>query len=425
MFKTDYPAALDLDKQDDLREYRNRFHIPVQKDGQPYLYFCGNSLGCQPRRVRDYIEIELADWQRLGVEGHFLGKNPWKNYHEFLTDSTARLVGALPSEVVVMNSLTTNLHLLMATFYRPTAKKHKILIESDAFPSDAYAMESQLRLHGFDPQTSLIKIYPRQGETCIRTEDIDTIIEEQGDEIALILIGGVNYYTGQVFDMQHITQKGHSKNIIVGFDLAHAAGNLVLKLHEWNVDFAAWCSYKYLNGGPGGVSGVFIHEKHATNPETLRLAGWWGHEKESRFQMRHGFIPIHSAEGWQLSNAPVLSMAALRASMEIFDEVGMERLNHKSALLTAYLEFLLLHHFKGLIEIITPTNPKERGCQLSIRFHQNGKKIHTALGENGVICDWREPDVVRLAPVPLYNSFLDVWQFVEILKKIVNESFNE
>ena len=422
MFKTDYLSAIQLDSQDDLRNYRNRFHLPVQKNGKPHLYFCGNSLGCQPRTVRSYVETELADWAELGVEGHFLGKNPWKNYHEFLTDSTARLVGALPSEVVVMNALTTNLHLLMASFYRPTADKYKILIEADAFPSDAYAVESQLRLQGYDPEEGLLKIYPRQGESCIRTEDIDAMIDEQGEEIALILIGGVNYYTGQVFDMQHITQKGHSKDIVVGFDLAHGAGNLVLNLHEWEVDFAAWCSYKYLNAGPGGVSGVFIHEKHATNPETPRLAGWWGHEKETRFNMRHGFLPIQSAEGWQLSNAPVLAMAALRASMEIFEEVGMEKLNVKSRLLTGYLEFLLLSHFKDLIEIITPSDPKQRGCQLSVRFHQNGKAIHTALGKNGVICDWREPDVVRLAPVPLYNSFLDVWEFGEVLKVVISQN---
>lgn len=417
-FNTDYYFAASLDAHDDLAQYRGKFHIPVQENGTSYVYFCGNSLGCQPRNVRRFIERELQDWERLGVEGHFHARKPWMPYHEFLTDSTAKLVGALSKEVVVMNSLTTNLHLLMASFYRPTATKYKILIEADAFPSDAYAVETQLALHGFPPE-GLLKLYARQGETLLRTEDIEWVLEEQGDEIALMLIGGVNYYTGQLFDIQRITQKAHEKGVVAGWDLAHAAGNVPLQLHDWDVDFAAWCSYKYLNAGPGGVSGCFIHERHVENPDVLRLGGWWGHDKESRFQMRHGFQPIRTAEGWQLSNAPVLSMAALRASMAIFDEVGMEALRRKSEKMMDYLDYLLAQLPEQLgITVITPTEKTARGCQISLRCAQNGKQIHQQLIEKGVICDWREPDVIRIAPVPLYNRYMDIWDFWNVLKMI-------
>jgi len=409
--------AQSLDAADELRDYRNRFHIPTQKNGQPYLYFCGNSLGCQPKSTRKFIETELEDWAELGVEGHFHARNPWKPYHEFLTDSTAKLVGALPTEVVVMNALSANLHFLLASFYRPTPTRYKILIESDAFPSDFYVVESQAKFHGFDAKDAVIRFAPREGETLIRIEDLLEYIEKEGDSIAVIMLGGVNYYTGQLFDMQRIAKAGHEKGICVGFDLAHATGNVILKLHEWNVDFAAWCSYKYLNAGPGAVGGVFIHEKHVSNPEIHRFAGWWGQDKETRFQMRHEFKAIPTAEGWQLSNAPVLSMAALRASMEIFEEVGMEKLRAKSEKLTGFLEYLLSQLPDSLpVELITPANPAERGCQLSLRTFAEGKKIFQRLSDNGVICDWREPDVIRLAPVPLYNSFEDVFRFVELLK---------
>lgn len=405
-----------MDATDSLADYRNKFHIPTQENGKPYIYLCGNSLGCQPRSTRRFVETELRDWEMMGVEGHFHAKNPWMPYHEFLTESTAKLVGAFAKEVVVMNSLTANLHFLMASFYRPSSERYKIVIECDAFPSDAYAVESQLYVHGY-PQEGLIKLTPRKGETLIRTEDIETLLAEQGDEIALVLLGGVNYYTGQVFEIERITKAAHAKNIPIGWDLAHATGNIMLQLHDWDVDFAAWCSYKYLNAGPGAVGGCFIHEKHVENFEIPRLAGWWGHDKNSRFKMRHGFQPIPTAEGWQLSNAPILSMAALRASMEIFDEVGMEKLREKSEKLTNYLHYLLTELPSDIpIEVITPKEPEHRGCQLSIRVKKNGKKLHEILTQNGVICDWREPDVIRVAPVPLYNTFLDIWNFWRILK---------
>ncbi len=411
-----YLFAKKMDAMDTLSGFRNRFHIPPQQNGTPSIYLCGNSLGCQPRSVRRFMETELRDWEVLGVEGHFHAKNPWMPYHEFLTGSTARLVGAEKEEVVVMNSLTTNLHLLMISFYRPTTQKYKIVIESDAFPSDAYVVESQLRYHGYSPEAALIKIFPRKGETLIREEDIEALLEKEGESIAMLLMGGVNYYTGQLFNIKRVTAAAHQKEVIAGWDLAHAAGNVVLHLHDWDVDFAAWCSYKYLNAGPGSVSGCFIHQKHISNPEIPRFAGWWGYEKSSRFQMQHGFNPIPTAEGWQLSNAPVFSMAALRASMEIFDEAGMLALSEKSRNLTGYLEFLLQSLPDSLsVEIITPTNPEERGCQLSIRTLKNGKALHNHLTQYGVICDWREPDVIRIAPVPLYNTFLDVWQFARIL----------
>ncbi len=421
-FENSYLFAKQMDEEDSLGHLRNRFHIPVRKNGESFIYFCGNSLGCQPRSVRRFLETELRDWEELGVEGHFHARNPWMPYHEFLTASTAQLVGALPKEVVVMNSLSTNLHLLMVSFYRPVKSRYKIVIESDAFPSDAYVVESQLKFHGYSVEEGLMKVSPREGETLIRQEDIEVLIKKEGKNIALILLGGVNYYTGQLFDIEKITAIAHQKEIVVGWDLAHAAGNVNLKLNEWGVDFAAWCSYKYLNAGPGAVSGCFIHQKHVNNPDIPRFAGWWGHDKSTRFKMEHGFHPIPTAEGWQLSNAPVFSMAALRASMEIFEEAGMDALTQKSHLLTGYLEFLL----KSLpdtipLEIITPNNPRERGCQLSLRTFENGKAIHEALTENGIICDWREPDVIRVAPVPLYNTFYEVWKFVKILETVAND----
>ena len=405
--------ASELDAKDDLRSYRNEFHIPLQKNGDPHVYMCGNSLGLQPKRTKEFLNQELDDWATFGVEGHFHAKNPWLPYHEFLAESYAKIVGAKNSEVVAMNTLTVNLHLMMVSFYRPTQKRHKIIIEGDAFPSDIYAVESQIKHHGFLPESSLIKLRPRDGESAIRTEDISTIIERDGDEIALIMLGGVNYYTGQVFNFEIITKLAQNKEIVVGFDLAHAAGNIKLELHKWGVDFAVWCSYKYLNSGPGSVAGAYIHEKHH-NANLPRFAGWWGHNKEERFKMPDKFNPITSAEGWQLSNPPILSLAAIRASLSIFDEVGMEKLVSKSKKLTDYLVFLLNSIETDRIEIITP---KERGCQLSIRVKNGDKKLFDSITRKGVIADWREPDVIRVAPIPLYNSFQDVFNFYFILKE--------
>lgn len=405
--------AIELDSKDELRSYRNEFHIPLQKNGEKYVYMCGNSLGLQPKRTKIFLNQELEDWAAFGVEGHFHAKNPWLPYHEFLAESYAKIVGAKSTEVVAMNTLTVNLHLMMVSFYRPTKKRHKIIIEGDAFPSDIYAVESQIKHHGFLPEISLIKLRPRDRESAIRSEDIASIIEREGDEIALIMLGGVNYYTGQVFDFEFITKLAHNKGINVGFDLAHAAGNIKLELHDWEVDFAVWCSYKYLNSGPGSVAGAFIHENHH-NKRLPRFAGWWGHNKEERFKMPDKFKPITSAEGWQLSNPPILSLAAIRASLSIFDEVGMDKLVSKSKKLTDYLMFLLNSIETDRIEIITP---KERGCQLSIRVINGDKKLFDTITRKGVIADWREPDVIRIAPIPLYNSFQDVFKFYTILEE--------
>lgn len=418
-FETTESFAKQSDEQDSLKHFREKFYIPKQPNGEDVLYFTGNSLGLQPKTTQNYIAQELTDWATLGVEGHFHAKTPWMPYHEFLTEQMAEIVGAKPSEVVVMNSLTVNLHLLMVSFYRPTQKRNKILIEKGAFPSDQYAAQSQIKFHGFKAEDSLIELTPREGETTLRIEDILKTIRENGDEIALILLGGVNYYTGQAFDFETITKTGHEIGAIVGFDLAHAAGNLLLDLHDWKVDFAAWCSYKYLNSGPGGIAGVFIHENHVINTELPRFAGWWGHDKKTRFLMGDEFVPMQTAEGWQLSNPPIFQMASLRASLEIFHEAGMKNLREKSVKLTNYLEFLLKQFETDRIEIITPSNSAERGCQLSIRVRNADKSLFKAISEKGVIADWREPDVIRVAPVPLYNSFLDCWKFVEILKEIL------
>ena len=413
-FKTGKSFAKELDAADPLREYRSKFHIPKDETGQEVIYLCGNSLGLQPKSVRAFVEQELKDWQTLGVKGHLRARNPWVPYHELLTEQTARLVGAKPVEIVVMNTLTVNLHLMMVSFYRPTPQRNKIVIESNAFPSDRYAVESQIKFKGSDPNRSLIELQPRGGETTIRTEDIETFLEREGDSIALVMLGGVNYYTGQLFEMDRITRSAHEKDCVVGFDLAHAAGNAVLRLHEWDVDFAIWCSYKYLNGGPGCVAGCFVSEKHAMNTELPRFSGWWGHSKETRFLMGPQFDPILGAEGWQLSNPPILPLAALRASMDLFDEVGMDMIRAKSELLTSYLEFLFDQHPNKSFCVITPKDPKQRGAQLSIRVEGKGKALYESITAQGVVCDWREPDVIRVAPVALYNSFMDVFRFVEI-----------
>lgn len=419
MYKPTLDYAQQQDKEDKLAHLRAQFHIPKDPKGNDWLYFTGNSLGLQPKQTQQYIQQELDDWAKYGVEGHFEARNPWMPYHEFLTNSMAKIVGAKPLEVVVMNTLTTNLHLLMVSFYQPTKTKYKIVIESDAFPSDRYAVQSQLKFHGFDTEEGLIEWKPREGEGLLRIEDLEKIVDEQGDEIALLLIGGVNYYTGQYLDIKRIAEIGHAKNCMVGIDLAHGAGNISPELHDSGIDFAAWCTYKYLNSGPGSLAGLFVHEKHAHNKELPRFAGWWNHNKETRFNMRQPFDVMPGAEGWQLSNPPILSMAAIRASLDMFEEVGMEALRAKSEKLTGYFEYLINQIDTDRIKIITPSNPKERGCQLSIQVKNADKSLHKKLTENNIITDWREPDVIRCAPVPMYNSFEDVYRMVEILKTLL------
>jgi kynureninase len=411
--------ARKLDSQDSLASYRDRFHTPRGPNGDEWVYLTGHSLGLQPKSAREYVERELQLWQELAVEGHFHGPQPWVPYIELLSGPTARLVGALPSEVVVMNTLTVNLHCMMVSFYRPTRDRNKIVIESNAFPSDQYAVKSQIQFHGYDPAISLIELGPRLGETTIRTEDIESLMEREGHTIALMMLAGVNYYSGQFFDYPRITAAARAKGCVVGWDMAHGAGNVPLELHDSGCDFAVWCTYKYMNGGPGCVGGCFVHERHAREFDLPRFAGWWGHDKPTRFQMGPDFQPIPGAEGWQLGNPPVLAMAALRASLEIFDEVGMTALRQKSVTLTAYLEFLLEQHPSRSFSIITPQDPQQRGAQLSLRLHRKGRAVCEALKEQGVICDWREPDILRVAPVPLYNSFTDVYAFVEKLIPIV------
>ncbi|CAI8323660.1 MAG: Kynureninase [Flavobacterium sp. SCGC AAA160-P02] len=411
--------AKDLDQKDSLSYLRDEFHIPKDKEGNECLYFTGNSLGLQPKITQKYIQQELDDWARFGVEGHIKAKNPWLSYHEFLTNSMAKIVGAKPIEVVVMDTLTTNLHLLMVSFYQPTKTKYKILIESDAFPSDRYAVQSQLAFHGFDSQKGLVEWKPREGEDLLRIEDLESILEKDGDEIALLLIGGINYYTGQYLNIKRIADLGHKKGCIVGIDLAHGAGNIQPNLHDSNVDFAAWCSYKYLNSGPGSLSGLFVHEKHSNNRDLPRFAGWWNHNKETRFNMRQPFDVLAGAEGWQLSNPPILSMAAIKASLDIFEKVGMDALLQKSKKLTGYFEYLINEIDSDTIKIITPKNSEERGCQLSIQVRNADKNLHDKLTKNNIITDWREPNVIRCAPVPLYNSFEDVFRMVEILKSLL------
>jgi kynureninase len=412
--------AKQQDQNDELAAYRNRFHIPKDKHGKELIYMTGNSLGLQPKQTKDYIKQELEDWANLGVEGHLDAEHPWLRYHEFLTENMAKVVGAKPIEVVVMNTLTANLHFMMVSFYQPTKTRYKIIIEADAFPSDKYAVESQLRHHGFDAKDGLILWKARKGEELTNYEDLERLLTEHGDEIALVMMGGVNYYTGQFFDLKRITQLGHKHGCMVGFDCAHGAGNVELNLHDSGADFAVWCTYKYLNSGPGSLGGCFVHERHAYKKDLNRFTGWWSHNKETRFKMRDDFDQMPGAEGWQLSNPPILSMAAIRASLDIFAEVGMSRLTKKSKLLTGYFEFLLKQLSEDIIKIITPSNPDDRGCQLSIQVKTANKALHTKLTESGIISDWREPDVIRCAPVPLYNSFQDVYYLVYRLKDILN-----
>ncbi len=410
-FQAGEDFAITMDERDPLKGYRERFLFPKNANGD-CVYLCGHSLGLQPKTAAAYIEQELTDWAQLGVEGHFRAKNPWMPYHRLLTEQTAELVGAKPLEVVVMNSLTVNLHLMMVSFYRPTAKRYKIVVERGAFPSDQYAVQSQISFHGFDPATSLIELTPAPGDFCLRDEDIEAFIERTGDDVALILLGGVNYATGQAFDMARITRSGRTRGCMVGFDLAHAAGNLQLKLHEWGPDFAVWCSYKYLNGGPGCAAACFVHERHARAWDLPRFAGWWGHDEESRFEMGPNFRAMSGADGWQLSNPSIVSLAVLRASMDIFHEAGMERLRTKSVSLTGYLEFLLSQKASPSFSIITPHENERRGAQISIRVDHNGRRVCEGLAKEGILGDWREPDTFRVAPVPLYNSYQDVFRFV-------------
>lgn len=409
------------DAADALRGFRTEFHFP-QHEGRDVLYFTGNSLGLQPKAAADALKQELDDWARFGVEGHFHAKHPWYSYHEELTPSLARLVGGLPEEVVAMNQLTSNLHFLMVSFYRPSGKRKKILTEQRPFPSDTYAFASQIAFHGGDPENDLVEVQPRAGEHTLRTEDIIAQINELGEELALVCFGGVNFYTGQAFDMAAITIAAHAVGAIAGFDLAHAAGNLHLKLHDWNVDFACWCSYKYLNSGPGSVAGAFVHQRHLGKDLPL-FAGWWGHDKAERFKMERTFKPMPTAEAWQVSNAPVFSMAVHRVALEQFDRAGIANLRIKSEQLTGYLAFIIaeVERTTGTrLEVITPSEPDQRGCQLSILAHGHGKALFNRITERGVIADWREPNVIRVAPVPLYNSFEDVVRFGQILTDVLS-----
>ncbi|MBS1512451.1 MAG: kynureninase [Bacteroidetes bacterium] len=423
-FENTLAFAKTLDEQDALKHFREQFYIPII-NGKESIYFTGNSLGLQPKTTQDYVLNELEDWANYGVEGHFHARNPWMPYHEIFPQQLSKILGTLPEEVVVMNQLTVNLHLLMVSFYRPTPQRYKIICEAKAFPSDQYAMESQVQYHGFAYEDAVIEIEPREGEHTLRTEDIINTIKQHRDSVALVLFGGVNYYTGQFFNLKQITAAAHEAGAYACFDLAHAAGNIPLQLHNWQVDCATWCSYKYLNSGPGGVSGVFIHQKHIADASIPRFAGWWGYTKATRFKMEKGFEPIPTAEGWQLSNAPILSMAAHKASLDIFDAAGMELLFTKATLLSNYLLFVLddinANAKEKVIEVITPRMDADKGCQISILMLQKGKAVFEALLQNGVLSDWREPNVIRVAPVPLYNTFTDIYTFGQIIKDIINQ----
>lgn len=418
-FQNTLSFAQQLDQEDELAVYRNEFIFP-QHLGKDVIYFTGNSLGLQPKSAQKYVQDVMDDWANLAVEGHFYAEKPWWDYHERFAEPLSKIVGALPSEVTVMNTLTVNLHLLMVSFYKPTSTRFKIICEEKAFPSDQYLLESQLKFHGYSLEDALIEIKRRPNEHNIRQQDVLDAIKEAGDSLALVFIGGVNYYTGQVFDMQTITKAGHDVGALVGWDLAHAAGNIELKLHDWEVDFASWCSYKYMNSGPGNASGCFVHEKHHKDTSLNRFAGWWGHNKERRFLMEPNFAPVEGADGWQVSNLPILSLAPYLASVHLFEKVGMEKLIAKRNRITAYLEFILHEidqEVESSFEILTPQNQNERGCQLSVFLHGEGKELFNYLMKNGVITDWREPNVIRLAPAPFYCSYSDMYQFGQILKQ--------
>ena len=419
-FSTHQDFALELDREDSLRDFRKKFYLPLGKDGKPLIYFAGNSLGLMPKAARQIVEEELDNWARLGVDAHHATGTPWYSYHEALREPTARLVGAKPLEVICMNSLTVNLHLMMATFYRPTKSRFKILMEDPAFPSDTYAIKTQIAHHGLDPKDALILARPRKGEFTIGTEDIVDLINKHADQLAVVVFGGINFFTGQLFDIEKITAAAQNRGVVAGFDLAHAIGNAPLSLHDWNVDFAVWCSYKYLNAGPGAVAGAFVHERHATNTSLPRLAGWFGNDPNTRFRLHlePEFIPVPSADGWQISNPPILSMAPLRASLAIFDEArGIDPLRAKSIKLTGYLDFLLTEIGSKKFSIVTPRDSSSHGCQLSIVAHEHPKGLHNELIAAEVKCDFREPNVIRVAPTPLYNTFHEVWRFAGILSE--------
>jgi kynureninase len=417
----DESYALELDAADPLAGFRDQFHIPRQSDGSRVVYFCGNSLGLQPTAAKALVDRELDDWAALGVAGHFTADNPWYSYHELFRESGARLVGALPGEVVMMNSLTVNLHLMMVTFYRPTRDRYKILIDAPAFPSDLYAVQSQVRHHGYEPGDAVITLGPRPGEHVLRIDHFEETLDRHGHEIALVWWNAVNFYSGQFHDLERIAGAARRKGCAVGLDLAHAAGNVVLHLHEWQVDFAVWCNYKYVNAGPGAVAGCFVHEKHGTHLDLPRFAGWWGNDPSTRFRMHlePRFTPRAGADGWQVSNPPILAMAPLRASLDLFDQAGMGALRAKSERLTGYLEYLLDQLPSGRFEIITPRDPAQRGCQLSIRVGNLAREVTSALESAGIVCDFREPDVIRVAPVPLYNTFHEAWRFARVISSIV------
>jgi kynureninase len=418
-FEPDESFARALDADDPLRHYRDQFLLPRRADGRPALYFCGHSLGLQPKAARDFVGQELDAWARLGVDAHFHSKNPWYSYHENFRDVGARLVGAQPGEVVFMNSLTVNLHLLMMTFYLPTPARHRILMDAPAFPSDLYAMQSQVRHHGLTPAESLLLVGPRDGEQAVRGDDIEALLAEHGDEIVVVLLGAVNFLSGQYFDVPRLAEAAHRRGCVFALDLAHAAGNVVLHLHDWQVDWAVWCGYKYLNGGPGSVAGCFVHEKHGRDVALPRLAGWWGNDPATRFQMRTqtDFVPRAGADGWQISNPPILAMAPLLASLALFDEAGMPALREKSERLTGYLDYLLRRLPAGRFEVVTPADPAHRGCQLSLLVHDRPHELTSVLQAEGVVCDFREPNVLRAAPVPLYNTFHEVWAFADVLRR--------
>lgn len=419
-YNTAEACALQLDQTDKLKEFRNQFDFPKFNTRQDQLYFCGHSLGLRPKKAKEYINEELEAWADLGVEGHFYAKHPWMPYHEFVTRPVANLVGAVPSEVVTMNTLTVNLHLMMVSFYRPTSQRYKIIIEGGAFPSDQYAVASQIKFHGFDPKEALIELKPRLGQNTILLEDILNTIEQNKESLALVMLGNVNYLTGQYFDIAEITRAGHKAGAFVGFDLAHGAGNLYLQLHDWNVDFAVWCNYKYINGGPGTIASCFVHEKHGADKNIPRFAGWWGHEKNSRFKMGPEFQPIPGAEGWQLSNPPIFQIAALRASLEIFESAGIKNLREKSLNLTAYFEFLLKECCSSVCDIVTPTQPEQRGTMLCLRMKKNPERLVEQFKKLGVIADFRNPDILRMSPVPLYTRYTDVFKVVQIIKEYAN-----
>ncbi|HSN09076.1 MAG TPA: kynureninase [Hanamia sp.] len=426
-FENQIEFAKKLDAEDPLKKFRDQFYIPIL-NGKDCIYFTGNSLGLQPKTAQDYVLDEMENWANYGVEGHFHGKNPWANFHDVFSKKLQPILGALPEEIVVMNTLTVNLHLMMTTFYRPDKKRFKIICENRAFTSDLYAIDSQLKLHGVSPEEGLIEMKPREGEYTLRTEDIISTIKENADELALVLFGGINYFTGQLFDMKSITAATHEAGAKCGFDLAHVVGNVALQLHEWNVDFACWCSYKYLNSGPGAIAGAFIHERYATDKTLPRLAGWWGTDKHERFQFIEEFNAIPTAEGWQLSNANILSMAAHKAALDIFEEAGFEKIVDKGKKLSAFLLFILNDinnsFSKKVVEILTPQNEDEHGCQVSILLPEKGKDFFNSLNKNSVIADWREPNVIRITPVPLYNTFEEVFRFGEILKEFAEKEMD-